>query len=285
MCCEKRRRSYNFNSLRIGNVFALLGKMHLQGIAQNDMHLGNFLSADSLVYALDPARMKFSSAALSLRQSYLNVAALLARLPKAWLRYQENFLSRYCQARQLPADNIAKASLAEALVTIKRQYNARLLRRISRPGRRVIMIKQKSFRAWFCRRYFNDADIQLLLRGLPELPEPKAVSFSTLFADQVVTLGASKKRSLRLDFYQPDSSWKRFFFRVKTIICCRLVPIFPKYQEWVRGWKSFWNQEAELPPAAYLEFYAPPEAQKALLIQVEPKNKLQYADDVAAQPL
>lgn len=258
----------------LGNVFALLGQMHLQGITQNDMHLGNFIQADSRVYALNPARMKFSSAPLSLRQSYLNVAALLARFPKAWLRYHENFLRRYCQTRQLSADIVFKTSIEKALVTVRRRYNTRLQRRISRPGSRVIMVKQQSFQAWFCRRYFNEGDIQFLLRGLPDT---KTVSFATLLAERMTTLASSKKRFLRLDFYQPDSSWKRFLFQVKAIVYCRFVPVFPKYQQWLQAWENFWNKEAELPPAAYLEFYASTGAQKALLIQIEPKKNQRLA--------
>ena len=59
-------------------VVSVLSQLHVAGILQQDLHLGNFLTDGNSIYALDCAEMKFTNEPISRKQSIKQLSTLYA---------------------------------------------------------------------------------------------------------------------------------------------------------------------------------------------------------------
>ncbi len=78
-------------------AYALLGRMHAQGLVQEDLHLGNFLRAGETVQVIDGDSVRALPAAMPLpaKDAQRNLAILLAQLPAAWDASLDALLAPY----------------------------------------------------------------------------------------------------------------------------------------------------------------------------------------------
>lgn len=83
-------------------VVRYVARLHEAGVLQHDLHLGNFLLAESAVFAIDPARMRFESRPIGESASHRQLGILWASLPQASLPWQADLLIAYCELRGWP---------------------------------------------------------------------------------------------------------------------------------------------------------------------------------------
>jgi hypothetical protein len=80
-------------------LMAFLGSCHEQGILQNDLHLGNFMIKNEMLYALDGDQVKIYRGAIGPKKSLSNLARLLANLPPAYNGGMEDRIMAYVKKR------------------------------------------------------------------------------------------------------------------------------------------------------------------------------------------
>lgn len=78
-------------------ALALLGRMHAAGLAQDDLHLGNFLQHDGKLYVVDGDAVRRLPRWRPLRegQATANLALLLAQLSPGWDHYVSSLTAAY----------------------------------------------------------------------------------------------------------------------------------------------------------------------------------------------
>ncbi|MEN8261060.1 MAG: lipopolysaccharide kinase InaA family protein [Pseudomonadota bacterium] len=82
----------------IRRLAVLLAGHHGAGIVQRDLHLGNFLLADGLLYTLDGDGISAAAGPLGRRAALGNLALLLAQLPPCFDKYLDDILEQYIAA-------------------------------------------------------------------------------------------------------------------------------------------------------------------------------------------
>lgn len=106
------------------DALATIGAMHAKGLAQTDLHLGNFLQdGQGRLYVIDgdaiEAREPGRPLALSAAQA--NLALFFAQLSPEWDAHQSQLLDSYVQAFALPGLNLKQLS-----ADVRRQRKQRL---------------------------------------------------------------------------------------------------------------------------------------------------------------
>ncbi len=79
-------------------ALALLARMHANGLAQSDLHLGNFLQHEETLYLVDGDAVEAHPAPLAPQAARANLAILLAQLPPAWDEHLDALIAAYVAA-------------------------------------------------------------------------------------------------------------------------------------------------------------------------------------------
>lgn len=79
-------------------ALALLARMHHAGLAQRDLHLGNFLDCEGRLFVIDGDSVESHPAPLAPEHARANLAILLAQLPPAWDARLDALLEPYVAA-------------------------------------------------------------------------------------------------------------------------------------------------------------------------------------------
>ncbi len=106
----------------LSEMLELLARMHMAGIVQEDLHLGNFLWDGKQVYALDPAQMRFFRQAVSEAQSLRQTARLMTNFQTFSQAEKKELLSIYFRLRGWEFDAVR----LEQLETLARKITARI---------------------------------------------------------------------------------------------------------------------------------------------------------------
>jgi tRNA A-37 threonylcarbamoyl transferase component Bud32 len=136
-------------------VVSQLAHLHINGIVQNDLHLGNFLLAANRIYLIDPAQIRFYKEPVKLSVSFSQLAQLCNNWPANQESGLEVFIRKYFAARGLVfrpwhLDKILKLARA-----IREKMIRRRLRKSLRDGKRYIAIKNRTCRAIFSRQLWT----------------------------------------------------------------------------------------------------------------------------------
>lgn len=111
-------------------ALGMLARMHRQGLAQRDPHLGNFLRDGERLLVIDGDAVAVSAAPLAPDAAAANLALLLAQLPAAWDAVAPQLLAGYRAAggvESIAADAL-QAALARARAGRVRDYLDKCLR-------------------------------------------------------------------------------------------------------------------------------------------------------------
>ena len=97
-----------------------IAAMHKQGLAQTDLHLGNFLRHEQLVYVIDGDAIEVAEPGKPLRQSAVeaNLALFFAQLEPQWDKRIDSLLQSYLSINPLPE---LSGERLNAAVQIERQ--------------------------------------------------------------------------------------------------------------------------------------------------------------------
>ncbi|MBA4742308.1 MAG: hypothetical protein H2060_06320 [Azoarcus sp.] len=85
-------------------ALALLARMHATGLAQSDLHLGNFLQHAETLYLVDGDAVEAHPAPLAPQAARANLAILLAQLPPAWDAHLDALIAPYVAAGGTPPE-------------------------------------------------------------------------------------------------------------------------------------------------------------------------------------
>ncbi|MEE9391454.1 MAG: hypothetical protein V3W41_03010 [Planctomycetota bacterium] len=134
---------------QIAALAALLGQHHANGIRQDDLHLGNFMSTKLGVQTLDFGSLSFDQS-LSPRERARNFAALLIQVDPRWYGAIAFLLSHYQKAGGEPLDQKIVRNEGKLLWEERRRRFARKVQRDS-SATRIHAIKFGTFainRVW-----------------------------------------------------------------------------------------------------------------------------------------
>lgn len=88
-------------------ALTLLARMHAAGLAQSDLHLGNFLQHGETLYLVDGDAVEAHPAPLAPQAARANLAILLAQLPPAWDAQLDALIDPYVAAGGSAAESAA----------------------------------------------------------------------------------------------------------------------------------------------------------------------------------
>jgi tRNA A-37 threonylcarbamoyl transferase component Bud32 len=139
----------------LSQVVGQLAHLHIHGIVQGDLHLGNFLMAANQIYLLDPAQIRFYKEPVKLSISFSQLALLCSNWPANRESEIEIFVRRYFAARGLSfrpwhLDKIQKMMHAQREKLIRRRLSKSL-----RDSKRYIALKTRTWRAVFTRELWT----------------------------------------------------------------------------------------------------------------------------------
>lgn len=224
-----------------------IASMHLAGVVQNDMHLGNFLVRDSKIYAIDTERMRFFPRPLSLKAGLFNLGILIIGLPEIYLHLEPKIIEAYCRSRQIEASPDVYRAAASAVETAKRKTAKRLAKKVFRVNKRVLVIRKKGYRALFARAFFTKDDAEKLVESLNFEFENTRI-YPTVFEYNGVKYEVSG--------FVPQNSFMGFFNRITPLSAAPLASVGKARRIWLELWKGYWSRRSSGHPAAMIEIYS-----------------------------
>ncbi|WP_415037044.1 lipopolysaccharide kinase InaA family protein [Azonexus sp.] len=117
-------------------IMPLLARMHAAGLAQADLHLGNFLQAQGQIYAIDgDAIIQHGGQALPRAQILTNLAVLFAGLTPDWDAQHAALLALYRAAPAAASLHLDEAFAADLPAAVHKTRARRLEKFLEKTGR------------------------------------------------------------------------------------------------------------------------------------------------------
>ena len=207
-------------------VFRYVAEMHQAGVVQKDFHLGNFLIAESTVYAIDPACMGFRNAPIASAPSYRQLAVLMATLPRQLLAWDVEFVQLYCTLRGF-------ACRPETLENIRHLAERRRARRLPhalkktlRNSKHFFVLESPGCRGVFCRDTFDSETAHR-------------------FMEQIALHGEERTgKEYEICRYEPGNRLQAFVWRMVQS---------PARRDWLNAWRLLYGGQIVPKPAAFIE--------------------------------
>jgi len=137
------------------SVISQLAHLHIHGILQKDMHLGNFLWADNRIYILDPAQIKFYDQPVTVKKGFAQLAMLCVNWPADDEPQMEVFIRKYFAVRGLTTRPWLTESILRMIRTQRNRILARSLKKTLRTSKRYLALKTAAFRGMFVKDLFG----------------------------------------------------------------------------------------------------------------------------------
>jgi tRNA A-37 threonylcarbamoyl transferase component Bud32 len=140
--------------------------MHEKGIAQTDLHTGNFMTAAGTLYALDPAAMRFHFAPLSMKQGLDQLANLICTMPFEDRYEPQPFLRQYCEAR---GRSCSEEDLLVLRKYIRKAWDGavrRTLKRTLRDNSRYFFLREGDLSGMFRRKDWTEESAREFVREI-----------------------------------------------------------------------------------------------------------------------
>lgn len=132
-----------------------LAHLHIQGIVQGDLHLGNFLLAADRIYLLDPAQIRFYKEPVKLSVSFSQLAQLCTNWPADQDSGLEVFIRKYFAARGLVIRPWHLDKILKLIRAFRENSIRRRLRKSLRESKRYIALKRGNWRAVFAKKLWT----------------------------------------------------------------------------------------------------------------------------------
>jgi tRNA A-37 threonylcarbamoyl transferase component Bud32 len=152
-------------------TLSLLAQMHVAGVLQRDLHLGNFLWDGGSVYALDPAQMQFFSKSISERKSLRQLGTLMTAFMSYGDDVKKELLAAYFQERGWKLDAPALDRITRLAQTSSRRAIKRTLKKSLRTCTDFIRHENLQYTGVFDRGIFEHHDMAEFMAGLDKAME------------------------------------------------------------------------------------------------------------------
>lgn len=137
------------------SVVSQLAHLHIHGVLQKDMHLGNFLCADNQIYILDPAQIKFNDQPVAVKTGLRQLAMLCVNWPANDESQMDSFIRKYFAVRGLTTRPWLTESILRMIRAERTRILARSLKKTLRTSKRYLALKTKTFRGMFVKELFD----------------------------------------------------------------------------------------------------------------------------------
>lgn len=125
--------------------------MHDGGILQEDLHLGNFIFSDGVLYVLDAASIRSERGIVAFATSIDNLGLLFAQLPPRYDRYADALYAEYARVREWPVRPGDGAELQAAIARRRARRRDDYLRKVFR-GSTAFASHKDAKLYWVCDR-------------------------------------------------------------------------------------------------------------------------------------
>ena len=146
-----------------------LVSQHKAGILQKDFHLENFIMADGIIYALDPAQMQFFNHEVSKNKSITNLAKLLLYLPIDDTESKQTVCKEYFKAREWDYDDYQEHLIQKQTNLQRNKSIERGLKKCLRTSKRFIKIKNKNFTTIFNKTFCGETQVTDFINQIDDL--------------------------------------------------------------------------------------------------------------------
>jgi tRNA A-37 threonylcarbamoyl transferase component Bud32 len=135
----------------LSSLVSLLAHLHIRGVAQNDLHLGNFLWAAGRIYLLDPAQIHFYDGPVPVAKGLCQLALLCSNWPANEDAQIELLIRKYFAARGLSFYPWHLTQIEKMIRAERRKIIRRTLQKSLRDSKRYITLKNGTLRGVFSR--------------------------------------------------------------------------------------------------------------------------------------
>jgi len=133
------------------SVVGHLAHLHIRGVEQEDLHLGNFLWAANRIYLLDPARIRFYEGPVPITKGLYQLATLCGYWPANQESQIEQFVRKYFAARGLSFSSQHLDHILKMIRSHRERLIRRRLQKSLRDSKRYITLKSGTLRGVFSR--------------------------------------------------------------------------------------------------------------------------------------
>lgn len=168
---DRLKESGRTAAAEIDILLRYLAAMHEAGVIQQDLHPGNFLLAGQTLYALDPARMRFSNQPVPMDRRLQNLALLFSALPPRHRRETTSFLDRYFEILNRPCGDKERRQFENLVTRLQRQGLEKAVRKTTRSCTRFRRIRTAGARGVFRRDFCDESAANDLASRLDEVME------------------------------------------------------------------------------------------------------------------
>jgi hypothetical protein len=212
-----------------------VAKMNQSGVEQLDLHAGNFLVSDEVIYAIDAAKLKFWSKPLSMDAGLRQLAMVLTGVPGRYLARENELLQEYCQVRGWEAGSAYCQRLQACKAQRRKAYLTKALKKTLRNSKRFFVLQEQGCRGVFYKEAF---DAESARRLMELLKNRKAGDERTFILD-------FEGRKYEVRQFRPKNKLQALHWR----LCGS-----PARRRWLNEWKAFYSERSILFPVATLEF-------------------------------
>ncbi len=218
------------------SVFCYIARMHQIGITQQDLHLGNFLTDQSQIYAIDPACMRFGKKPVSLAQSRRQLAILFATLQPPALSWIEELLKAYCRVRGQIFSSEMLDSVRIMIDRRRKQYLPHALKKTLRNSKHFFVLEVPPYRGVF---YKNAIDV--------ESARQLIATFKMARVHEEVNRKVDiKVREFSVIQYKPKNGFMALWYGLTGS---------PARREWLTAWRMIYSGQPKKPPLALIEYH------------------------------
>jgi len=215
-------------------VFRYVARMHQAGVVQNDLHLGNFLAAESKIFAIDPACMKFRTKPISPGEKCRQLAMLLAALPQRFLVWEADFLRAYCDVRGQTYSPEMLDTIRHLKARRREQYLLRTLKKTLRNSKQFFVLNIPPYRGVFYKEAFDESSARRMIERVK----------STTVSDSLSQIVDSGGRKYKITCYEPKNRIFALWYRLAGS---------PARRDWLAGWKAVYTGGRVPKPVALVE--------------------------------
>lgn len=220
-------------------VFRYVARMHQAGVVQNDLHLGNFLAAESKIYAIDPACMKFYEKPIYLSNNCRQLAMLLAALPQKFLVWEVEFMQAYCDARGQAYSPEMLNNVRFLTARRRKQHLPHALKKTLRNSKQFFVLNVPPYHGVFYKEAFDESSARLMIERVK----------SATVSDNLSRIVDLNGQEYRMACYEPKNRILALWYRLAGS---------PARRDWLAAWKTFYAGRSVPKPVALIEYsYGP----------------------------
>ena len=221
------------------SLFRYLALMNQSGVVQKDMHLGNFLTAESKIYAIDPAYIKFRTKPIPAGDSYRQIAKLMASIPRSFLMWEAEFLQAYCAVRGWTYKSEVLETIRLLAARCRERHLPRALKKTLRNSKDFFVLETRRYRGVFYKKAMDEWTAGRMMEKVESMRACGDLA-------GIVEMGGQK---YGLACYKPKNCILALWYRSAGS---------PARRDWLAGWKAVYTGTVASKPVALVEYRCGP---------------------------